>query len=268
MNRSRARSQCLLADRLRRRTIRSGTRQSVGVRVLQPHRGGTFARRGDVDAAALREALRPAQARRSRLAVGRTIRRRSRSAASPRPSRCGSRATVPAASATPLARSPAALVVAPSVSPAPLTPALTPPPTLEIDWSMKRPIAPITSGGVGRAGAGCGRRPAVRVSGVTLGRRRGILGLREARAGKQRCGRESAARSRTRNGWSGTCLPCRQANGPGPDMDQALRAGRGENEEAAAALLQSSGLEVFHHEKQHDNDSRSRPRPATRAASR
>src|SRR5215212_5617770 len=34
----------------------------------------------------------------------------------------GSRATVPAASPTPLARSPAALVVAPSVSPAPHTP--------------------------------------------------------------------------------------------------------------------------------------------------
>jgi hypothetical protein len=45
----------------------------------------------------------------------------------------GSRATVPAASPTPLASSPAAFVVAPSVSPAPRTPALTPAPTLEID---------------------------------------------------------------------------------------------------------------------------------------
>jgi hypothetical protein len=65
----------------------------------------------------------------------------------------GRRATVPAASVTPLARSPAALVAPPSVSPAPLTPA----PTLVIDWSMKRPIAPITSGGVGRPGGwACG----------------------------------------------------------------------------------------------------------------
>src|SRR6187549_1196542 len=63
----------------------------------------------------------------------------------------GRRATVPAASVTPLARSPAALVAPPIVSPAPLTPA----PTLVIDWSIKRPIAPITSGGVGRPdGAG------------------------------------------------------------------------------------------------------------------
>src|SRR3954454_3314522 len=64
----------------------------------------------------------------------------------------GKRATVPAASPTPLARSPAALVVAPSVSPAPRTPA----PTLEIDWSMNFPMAPIVSCGVGSRAPPCG----------------------------------------------------------------------------------------------------------------
>src|SRR4051794_17462778 len=61
----------------------------------------------------------------------------------------GRRATVPAALPTALAISPAASVVAPSVSPAPRTPA----PTFEIDWSMRRPIAPNVSRGVGNVGA-------------------------------------------------------------------------------------------------------------------
>src|SRR5689334_19172197 len=62
----------------------------------------------------------------------------------------GSRATVPAASPTPLAISPAAVLAPPTASPAPRIPA----PTLEIDWSMKRPIEPIVSPGLGRRGSG------------------------------------------------------------------------------------------------------------------
>src|SRR4051794_6400312 len=75
----------------------------------------------------------------------------------------GRRATVPAALPTPLAISPAASVVAPSVSPAPRTPA----PTFEIDWSMRRPIAPNVSRGVGNVGAlCCGGSAGVTMSGA------------------------------------------------------------------------------------------------------
>src|SRR5256714_14508037 len=77
----------------------------------------------------------------------------------------GSRATVPAASVTPLARSPAALGVAPVVSPAPFTPA----PTLEIDWSMNLPMAPIASCGVGSSRVPCGGAGASAGAAVTAG---------------------------------------------------------------------------------------------------
>src|SRR5262249_9781486 len=61
----------------------------------------------------------------------------------------GSRATLPAASPTPLASSPAALLAPPTASPAPRIPA----PTSEIDLSRKRPIEPIVSPGVGKRGS-------------------------------------------------------------------------------------------------------------------
>jgi len=61
----------------------------------------------------------------------------------------GSRATVPAASPTPFASSPAVLLAPPTASPAPRMPA----PTFDIDWSMKRPIDPMVSPGVGSRGS-------------------------------------------------------------------------------------------------------------------
>src|SRR5436305_4573308 len=121
----------------------------------------------------------------------------------------GRRATVPAALPTALAISPAASVVAPGVSTAPRTLA----PTFEIDWSIRRPIAPNVSRGVGSAGALCCGGS----GGVTLSGGAGSCALARLAAA-------SSAMIAT--------VRCMAAIMFGSNGDHdALRARRGENEE-------------------------------------